>query len=145
MKFGITQETNLSVDKVNSVNELSSAMKDNFRSLSYGKDVNQILIGVICVKPEFDFFYKVRKLKYSTEESFENDLGEIIKVTNSVSYDIKLDYEFCDQQSDIQETIAKAIFDSLSTLDNLPKKVKDFDTERFKSDLKSFFKERNLI
>jgi hypothetical protein len=38
--------------------------------------------------------------------------------------------------------LASAILDSLSNLDALPRKVKDFDKERFKVDMKAFFDEQ---
>ena len=41
--------------------------------------------------------------------------------------------------------VAVEILKSLDNLDIIPKKVKDFDKERFKADMYNFFKENNLV
>ena len=74
------------------------------------------------------------------------DHSEIIQ-DRVFSYDVKLDYEDFKNQSDEQneQTLASEIMESLSNLDKLPKKVKDFDKERFKKDMEAFFEAQNLL
>jgi len=147
MRVALTQETNLPFSQTQSIIELSSFLEDYFEGLYYGVDVNQVIIGIICVKPEFKNFFKERKLKYIKEESFKNDLGEIIKIKNSVSYDIKLDYKTCSNydSNGLQKLVAYEILKSIQKLDLFPIKIKNFDKDRFNADLENFFKNKNLI
>lgn len=57
------------------------------------------------------------------------------------AYDIKLDFESFKNQTDEdnKKMLASEILDSLTKFDALPKKVKDFDKERFKEDMRMFF------
>lgn len=64
MKIALTQETNLSLDKIQDINNLSSSLQEHFKDLNYGEGVNQLLIGIICVKPEFDFFFTKQGNQY---------------------------------------------------------------------------------
>ena len=44
-----------------------------------------------------------------------------------------------------EKILATEISNSLSNLDLLPKKIKDFDKERFRADMQQFFKEQKLL
>lgn len=147
MKIALTQETNLSLDKIQVINNLSSSLQDHFKDLNYGEDVNQILIGIICIKPEFDFFYKVRKPKYTKKEEIKNDLGETIEINNVVSFDVKFKYEILSGESIeiVQKIIASEILSSSKNMKSFFDKIKKFDRDSFIADMESFFNAQNII
>lgn len=146
MKFGLTQETNLDQDRSNIIISLSNELKEYFKNRDYGKDVEEFLIGLISVKPEFEIFFKERKPKYISHK-IETHGGISVEITKSYGYDIKLNYNNISESNmhTIKSVIASEIVTSLSHLDSLPKKIKDFDKERFKGDLLQFFKEHGLL
>lgn len=72
---------------------------------------------------------------------------EIIK---TFSYDIKFDYDLYDEFVEASDENSKKILilkilDSFNHLDKLSKKIKDFDAEKFKSDIEIFFKKNEFI
>jgi hypothetical protein len=145
MKVELTQETNLPLDKIQFINNLSTSLKSYFENANYGEDIKSVLIGIICVRPEFDFFYKERSPKYVKEEKIKKDNGDTLNIINSLSYDIKLDYNLMSKidKEVFHQVITLEILSSLKKLDNLPKKIKNFDKEHFKVDFENYFKERN--
>lgn len=146
MRVALTQETNLSLEKTLFINNLSILLQDYFKNSNYGEGVKQVLIGIICVKPEFDFFYKERGVQYVVKRSFKNELGEKIMIENSVSFDIKLNFEMCLNlnQNQFKQLVFTEILKSMQKLDSLPKKVKNFDSWKFRVDLESFLRKVEL-
>lgn len=104
---------------------LSDKLQSYFLVKSYGLGIETLVVGIICVKPEFDFFFKVRK-KYSKKRKL-------------LEYDIKLDHAkvLAADQNELVEIIRDGILGSFAVFDEL--KIKDFDAERFKSDMVDFF------
>ena len=47
--------------------------------------------------------------------------------------------------TDTGRLVAKQCIASLDKLDKIPKKIKDFEKERFKTDFEQFFKQHSLI
>ena len=146
MDFGITRETSLEGHKHKLIAELTDELKLFFSDKEYGEGIKYYTIGLICVKPEFEFFYKIRKQRYRKTEIIKLD-EKTITLTNTFGYDIKMDYATYINASDKEglQLFASKIMESLSYLEKLPKHVKDFDKERFKSDLEGFFKEKGLV
>ena len=147
MKFAIVVEASEGVaDKTKLIHHLSNLLCEHFSDKDYGDDVREILIGAICVSPEFEWFSKIRKPKYVFYRKYIRESVEIIE-DRVFSFDIKIDHESFRSQSDGQneKMLASEILESLSNLDVLPKKVKDFDKERFKEDMRIFFNERKLL
>jgi len=147
MDFSLTQESNLEGDKNIQFIELSNNLKDYFSNKNYGTELNLFLIGVICVKPEFESFFKVRKPRYKAVDRIKLLDGNVTELTGVYGYDIKLNFEefVSATETESKKILAQEILNSLSNLDKLPKKVKDFDKERFKSDMEQFFKSENLL
>lgn len=148
MRFALTIETSVGIsdEKTNLIINLSNKLSDYFSDKDYGNDVIKILIGVICVAPEFEWFSKIRKPKYVFYRKYIRDHSEIIE-DRVFTFDLKLDFESFKNQSDKQNNkmLALEILKSLSNLDSLPKKVKDFDKELFKEDVKTFLDEQKLL
>lgn len=147
MQFGLSVETSvgMAAGKTNVVYSLLEDIKSFLGNREYGADLQRIGILVICVAPEFDFFSKVRKPKYTTYRKYVREGIEFVE-DRIFAYDIKLDFESFRNQSDYEnkKMLASEILSSLTNLDALPKKVKDFDKERFKEDMRMFFREKKL-
>lgn len=146
MKFALTQQSNLEQEKINSITEISQDLKKYFKSKNYGKSIEEFLIGITCVKAEFELFFKVRKPKYIERKAEVHD-GFPVEIKKSFSYDIKLDFVAFSNatKEEMMGMLALQIMDSLIHLNLLPKKVRDFNSVLFKSDLEDFFKKRDLI
>ncbi len=147
MKFGIVVEASVGLeDKTSLIHSLSRKLFEYFSDKDYGNDIKEILVGIISVAPEFEWFSKIRKPKYQFYRKYTSRDGTGIIEDKLFSFDLKIDYETFKNQSDDQneKMLAAEILGSLSNLDNLPKKVKEFDKERFKEDMKLFFIERKL-
>lgn len=147
MQFKLTQETNLEGSKNIQLIDFSNRMNEHLNDKSYGNDINHIFIGIICVKPEFEFFFKVRKPRYNSVERIKSFDGNITELKGVYEYDIKLDFtEYVSSSKiDSEKILTHEILNSLSNLDSLPKKVKHFDKKRFIADVEQFFKSEKLI
>jgi hypothetical protein len=149
MNFGITLETESSIYKKTAVvRELSRIIKEFLSDKNYGNGVQHMFIGIICKKERagYEDWYKPRKPKYKSEESIEYAVGKFKKNYNIFTYDVKLNYEAFKIKN--EETrfqyLAQSLLKSFDNLDSLPKKIKDFDKEKFKLDLASFLKEQGI-
>ncbi len=146
MKFGITSESNLSQDKSDIVYNLSESINLNLKQTNYGEDIETFLIGLICVKSEFMEFLPVRKPKY-TLKKIDDSFGIRTEIFKSYGYDIAMDYEKAMEASEFEfkELLANEIVKSFKHLDSMPKKVKDFDKERFKADVVGLLESEGLL
>lgn len=147
MRFALTVEASESVaNKTYLIHNLSSKLSVYFSDKDYGDDVKEILIRIICVAPEFEWFSTIRKPRYKFYGKHTRDGVEIIE-DRVFSFSLKIDYEnFKNQPDELNEKmLASEIIKSLSNLDSLPKKVKDFNKERFKEDMKTFLDEQKLL
>jgi len=142
MNFGITITGNLNQERCDLIVSLSDKLENYFADKSYGSSVKEFLIGVICVRPEFDFFFSHRKPRY-IESFIERRSCMELKVYKSYSYEIKLDYQSFTNIPIAQFQIAlfKEILDSFHHLDRLPKKIREFDKERLKADFIAFLEQ----
>ncbi|SRR5258707_3834903 len=146
MEFAITRESNLEGAKNKIVQDLSDDLHAYFKQRNYGESIKSFIIHLICVKPEFDFFFKIRKPRYVDKKTEVRD-GVTVEIIKHFGYDIKIAYEAFVSVSDEDslKMLVREIVISLSHLDSFPKKVKGFDKEYFKSDLESFFKLKGLM
>lgn len=147
MKFNISLRVdNNANNKIILINEFIDSLEKYFATKGYGSDVEYILIGLTCVyvNEGFEHLYKVYPLKYVDFKILKNKFtGESIELKKQIHYSVKLnndEYEEFVNGSDEEskKILYKLLFDSLSNFDALPKKIKDFDKERFKTDLESF-------
>ncbi|MDY3344199.1 hypothetical protein PG326_02870 [Riemerella anatipestifer] len=128
--------------------DLSEALKEYFRDKNYGEDIKDYVIGCICTLPPegFEKFntpkkptyvdYKKTKNIYTGEEHTMNKL--FINRFNFNSDEYEEFISVSDEES--KKILENKIIKSLENLDELPKKVKDFDKEQFKKDLLAFLK-----
>jgi len=145
MNFGLTFEINLSIEKRKLFIGLSDKLTNYFVRKNYGSDIEHLFIGVISVRPEFDQFFKIRKLKYKNIHKTKLLDGGIKELKCFVSYDIKLNFEdfVSVTNEESMNLLMNEIIKSLSNLDTLPKKVKNFDKDKFISDLMQFSKNQD--
>lgn len=147
MKLGVSVNVSIEVeDKTQIIHSLFNELEMNFSKKNYGKGLLQIIIEIVCLSPEFEEFFPLRKPKYIELKEYVTE-GINIKDEKLFTYSLKIDFILFKNQT-IQANkhlLALEILKSLSNLDALPKKVKDFDKERFKADMEAFFKEQNLL
>ncbi|UBM59228.1 hypothetical protein LAG90_00965 [Marinilongibacter aquaticus] len=146
MKFGLTQESNLTTEQSSALNDLSLDISRFLEQKSYGKDVEELYIGIICVKPEFEPFFKVRKPKY-TKEFFSEKLGVPVSGKSILEIDLKIDYnEVKDfDKNEITNYAASEICQLFGNLNNLPKNIHDFEKNRFVDDIISFLSNKGSV
>lgn len=155
MKFSITLEIDKDANhKSNLIHSLSEEINCFLEDKKLGEDILNYYIGCICIKtlPGYEKWYQVRNPKYKELQIIKSIFpnGDDIIIKNSFSNDIKIDGEEYDNfitisDEESKKILAKKIIESLENLDKLPKKVKDFDKEKFKNSISNFFKERGLI
>ena len=133
MDFGLSKEMSADIiqEKINILSEMSFAMEDYFKNRDYGKGISSLTIGIVCVAPEFEFFFKKIRSKY-------------IKSKKMLEYDVKVEHSVLKEANEpmLQSIVAEAIFTSLGIIDDL--KIQDFDIDRFRVDLKGFFKSEGI-
>ncbi|MDN5215688.1 hypothetical protein QQ020_26660 [Fulvivirgaceae bacterium BMA12] len=147
MNFGLVRHVTDDVrQKTAFINEWNEALKLFFKGKEYGNDIESFVIGITCVSEKFEQFFKLKRPTY-TESKIETHDGISIEIKKTFEYSLRLDYKTIINANDQRRMSLSAseIINSLDHFDSLPKKVKDFDRERFKSDLERFFKEQNLI
>lgn len=130
MDFGLSKEISKDVlGKSDIITEMSLAMADYLKDKDYGKDVLSFYIGIMCVAPEFEFFFKELRKKYT-------------KSKKMLEYDIKLDHSTLKKMNDqeVKELLAREILQSLCIVDKFG--IKDFKKDLFKTNLESFFYEK---
>lgn len=115
-------------------------------SVVYGESLETVLIGLIAVEPIYNKFAKPRRPRY-TEHKETMAFGSIpIIIHKTLEIEIKLDYEQVLTADDeaLCKIVAIDVLNTLRTL-KLPKKVTDFDKDRFVTDVESAFKTEHLI
>lgn len=138
MEFALTQEVSEPIIK-NGVSDYIKQVSDNIseflRTRDYGDDLRTLYVGIICVAPEFDFFFKVRKPKYKKGKEITIQDGRPYERTDALVYDIKLDYNvFVNADAnEVKKMLAKELLMSFVIFNSI--KVKLFDREGFERDV----------
>lgn len=143
MEIVLTGEMSEGLSNLRDVSvQLSRKIGAHFKSRSYGNGVASIFIGIICVSPEFDFFFKIRKPKYKRgKEKIVHD-GVEHELESALRYDLKLNFKDIngETESRIATILEDQIIASLDIFDKLD--IKDFDKEAFKVELIHFLKDK---
>lgn len=138
MEFALTQEVSEPIIK-NGVSDYFKQVSDNvsefLRTKDYGNDLKTIYIGIICVAPEFDFFFKVRKPKYKKGTVVTIQDGRPYERTDALVYDIKLDYDaFVNaDEYEAKKMLSLELLRSFIVLNSM--KIKLFDRHNFERDM----------
>ena len=133
MDFGITIEIDAKADiKSSTIQDFSDELSSYLKQHNFGFDINSVLVGLICIRttPGYEDWYKARKRRFK-------------KQSKLLTFDIKIDGEKYDSfvKSSNQECLqllATELLNSLTNFDNLPKYIKDFDSEAFKGQVTEF-------
>ncbi|MES2733440.1 MAG: hypothetical protein V4714_16970 [Bacteroidota bacterium] len=146
MKFGFAQEFSYDI-KSEGFQSLSEELTLFLADKDYGKDLKELYIGIICVHPDFDQFYKPRRPRYTSEKKRYEKHGVVYELDKTLGYDIILDHTLIlkSTQEEHRKITAQEILNSLIVFDKYKAKIKDFDREAFKADLEGFFRERHLL
>ncbi|MBI3519892.1 MAG: hypothetical protein HY062_11110 [Bacteroidetes bacterium] len=150
MKLALVRFTSIEISNESEfINDFSDKLKQHFENRNYGKDIRELVIGVICVSANYEPFFKVRKPGYIKDK--KKIISQYTKVEYNVErlleYDIKLDFETFKNgtEAECRRLLAKEILNSLSVVESMKSKIKDFDLEKFKADLESYLKEQKLV
>lgn len=154
MKFSISIRIDQKANhKSDIIVNMSQELKVFFADRFYGEDVQDYIIGCLCTSaPEgFEKFNKTQKPVYvddkTTKNKFTGEPHRMFKLfINEFNFNNEEYDDFVDSSDEESKKIlAKKILECLENLDKLPKKVKDFDKERFKEDMQHVFKGQGLI
>ncbi|PUV24415.1 hypothetical protein [Sphingobacterium athyrii] len=154
MKFSITQYTDTgSEKKAVLVQNISDELQNFLKNKNYGEDIETFYISFLGVKTKtgFEDLYKAKKPNYVDYKLIKNRFtGLMMEIVKEYGYDIKFDHELYDEfvnssDEESKKLLGREIIKSFSYLDKLPKKLKDFDKEKFKIDVENFFKEVGII
>ena len=142
MKFGIAISGNITQEQTQMIVNLDDNVNFALETKNYGTSVESLLIGFICVAPQFDSFFKKGKRKYTSGSKTTIQHGLSITVTNQFEYDVKFDYESFAKSSveKARELLIAELESSLTNFDAYKKKFKDFDLDSFKKDFLDILK-----
>lgn len=99
-----------------------------------------MLVGLIVVEPVYDDFSKPRRPRY-TEHKETMAFGSIpIVIYKTLEVEIKLNYEqvLAAEDEELKKIVASEVLNTLRSL-KMPKKVTDFDKDRFVADIDGLF------
>jgi hypothetical protein len=147
MKFGLAVIGDIDENKSNLIIEFSNEMKNHFKEKNYGNDIKSLTIGVICVSPQFEMFFKEKKPRYIKGKKETIQEGIPFTLEDDFEYDIKLGFEDFKKvtESEAKKILAINILKSIYLIDVFKSKIHDFDNDVFKKDLKEYFKSKYNI
>ena len=134
-----------SVSKRQAIKELSDAANNLVVSNDYGESIENMLVGLIVVEPVYDDFSKPRRPRY-TEHKETMAFGSIpIVINKTLEIEIKLDYGqvLASEDEELKRIVASEVLNALHNL-KVPKKVTDFDKDRFVADIDGLFRQMFL-
>jgi len=147
MKITINLTTETAVrKKVKIIDLLFDKINCFLETADYGSDLLELNIDLSIVNPskEYEHLYKSFKPRYINHKIKKNSFtGESYEINKSFYYSILIKGDkymsFVNSTDKVSESIlAKSFLESFSNFDFLPKKVKDFNREKFESDLHIF-------
>lgn len=135
MKFGIAVEIDAKAHKKSSlIHDLSDDLSILINSFDFGADVEQILIGFVCIltEPGYENWFKERKPRFT-------------KANKTFCFDIKIDGEkyknfVASTDDESKRMLATEVINGLNRIDKIPKHVKDFKRELFKVKVTEYLK-----
>ena len=147
MKISIGLQIDQGIDgKMNFVHELSERLTQFITENNYGESIKKFLIGLIGVGPQYDSFFMPRRPKYTEYKEAMFDGWDPFTIEKTFECEIKLDYAKVleSTEEEVKKIVAQSIMDYLRKL-KMPKKVTDFDKEKFIADLETYFRKEHLM
>lgn len=148
MKLGLALYTSDEIrNETRFLIDFSDDMEKFFFQKNYGNDIMDIVIGIVCVSPIFEQFFKPRRPKYTKDKIHIKSEGFEYDIEKCLEYSIKLDFETFKNSSEeeAKKYLSQEILKSLEIIDRMKSKIKDFDLVNFKKDLENYFKEKGII
>ncbi len=147
MEFGLAIIGNIDQNKSNLIIKLSDRMECFFKDKHYGKDIKSITIGIVCVSPQFEQFFKEKKPKYTKGKKVTSPDGIPFTLEDNFEYSIKINFDSFKNANEKEAEIilAKELSKSLIVLEQMKAKIKDFNLDIFKSDFIDYFKKNKLL
>ena len=134
-----------SVSKRQAIKEVSDTANNLVVSNDYGESIEKMLVGLIVVEPVYDDFSKPRRPRY-TEHKETKAFGSIpIVIHKTLEIEIKLDYGqvLAAEEEELKRIVASEVLNAFHNL-KVPKKVTDFDKDRFMADIDRLFHQKFL-
>jgi len=124
-------------------------LSEYFNEKEYGNDVQNISLKLTIVNPPkgFEHLFKILPPKYIADKMIKNSYtNQMINFKHHFFCSLTIiGDEFLALKSlseeDFKKFLTRKIVESLMAIDKLPKKVKNFDKERFKTDMQNFLKQ----
>ena len=140
MKVALTLEASGPIADVmrEATEHINRRLKEVMDSVNFGDEPAEILIGIICVTPEFDSFFPERRPRYvKGPRTIKSKAikGQTFTIEKSLSFDIKLDYQAISELP--EEMVPKAVISEIVRRFPPLKRFKKFDAERFINSLSS--------
>jgi hypothetical protein len=160
MKFSIgltldavSFDETIRTNKSSVVYDFGKNIIEYIKKLDYGEGIVEYAIKLYIVNPPigFEHLFKDFKPKFIEHKLIPNKYtGEKLELNKYFNYSIKITGDLYNKfltgtVEESEKILATEILNSLSNLDALPKKIKDFDKERFKADMEQFFKAQKLV
>lgn len=148
MEFALAIYISIEIDKKSSViQKISDDLGNYFKTKDYGDSIKSLIIGIVCVSPNFKQFFKPRKPKYTKDKKvlISQATNEKFEIEKCFEYDVEIDFESFRNISDneAKKIIEKEIIKSLKVFEEMKLKIKDFNTAKFEEDLEHFFMKEN--
>ena len=87
MELGLSEEISSDVSqKADLFTKISASLEKHFLNKDFGDGIKSLTIGIICVRPEADFFFKERKKYTKSKAMLEYDgrwsqkVGQCVKL-----------------------------------------------------------------
>lgn len=140
MKVYLTEEFSRDIsNKFDFVSDCGEQLKSFFARRDYGPDLKVVTIGLFCMSPQFENFFKQRKPKYTAQAKDTIEKGIVVPLDEkSLEYELRIDYKTYSTANNIREPLAKDVLNSLEVIKTI-KKIKDFSYDVFRRDIEAFF------
>lgn len=146
IELSIAVTDNFGVNRSAIFFQVSNRLNQFIKGKRYGDDIEKIKVGFIMVfdRPGYELWYKPKKISYTDYSVTKSRLtAETIEINKQLSFEIRLNENSIgsflnSNETDGQNLIIQQVANYLSTIKQLPKKITDFDKEKFVSDLKQF-------
>jgi hypothetical protein len=140
MNIAVSHMGNLDLERSQWIEAISETLQSHIDDLDFGNSLKALTIAIVCVKPEFDFFFKERKPKYYSGSKKITHDGFTFEVHNLLEYDIKLDFAKFSTlgKVEFQKEISIAIICSLDKINDF--KLDDFKLDDFKININNALK-----
>ena len=125
-------------------NSINEELKKYFENKEYGDSLKELYIGVVCISPEFEMFFKLKKPKYTLKKETVKE-NITYKLNKAFQYESKLHFDELKRVNNnekAKEILRREIINSFIYFEQINIKLKDFDIKTFKEDLEFFLKNK---